>query len=452
MKLILAVTVLFIIVAAASFLSGTLFPQTSNTVTLTTTRTTSAKPPPETTTRTVTSTQQATQTITQTTTQTNLLTTTTTATRTSTQTVAKQTLPLSKMNVEVAFPNLASRRPVYLTHADDSTNRIFLVLQAGQILVFPNHPNTSSTEVFLDIRDRVNSAGNEEGLLGLVFDTKFKENGFFYVYYTASPPARSVVSRFTVSSNNSNAAEKTSELVLLEVAQPFSNHNGGNILFGPDGYLYIGLGDGGGAGDPFGHGQNKNTLLGSILRIDVRNVSRDVRYKIPVDNPFAGSKEARPEIWAYGLRNPWRFSFDTETGLFYAADVGQNSYEEVDIIIRGGNYGWNIMEGAHCYPPSATDCKKEGLIPPIVEYTHNLGCSITGGYVYRGSKLSSLYGAYVYGDFCSGRIWALRYDGKGVTEHMEIVDSNLQISSFGVDQQGELYILSFDNKIYRLVP
>ncbi len=358
--------------------------------------------------------------------------------------------PLRKMSVAVAFPNLSFDRMVYLTHAGDGTHRLFLVLQPGMIFVFPNKADVDSARVFLDIRERVNDAGSEEGLLGLAFDPGYETNGHFYVYYTASPPSRSVLSRFSVSPSDSNEADPGSELVILQVDQPYSNHNGGSLVFGPDGYLYLGLGDGGSDGDPRGHGQNLSTLLGSVIRIDVSRSSLGERYFVPSDNPFVNLTGARGEIWAYGLRNPWRFSFDLATGLLWAADVGQNLYEEVDIIKRSGNYGWNKMEGLHCYPQSLSQCDKTGLELPIIEYTHAEGCSITGGYVYGGSRLPSLHGAYVYGDFCSGKIWALRFDGGRVTEHLELVDSGLHIPSFGEDAEGELYILSFDGKIYKL--
>ncbi|MBM3898009.1 MAG: PQQ-dependent sugar dehydrogenase [Thaumarchaeota archaeon] len=359
--------------------------------------------------------------------------------------------PLRTLKVQVAFQNLFHERMVYVTHAGDGSNRLFVLLQRGLILVFPNQADVKSAEVFLDIFDKVNSAGNEEGLLGLAFDPNFTSNGYFYVHYTANPPRRSVISRFSVS-DDPNKANKASELILLEVSQPYSNHNGGQLAFGPDGYLYIGLGDGGSGGDPHDNGQSRASLLGKILRIDVSKSSQNERYRLPPDNPFVSEQNMKGEIWAYGLRNPWRFSFDKVTGLFWVADVGQNNYEEVNIIEKGGNYGWNKMEGAHCYPPSVTNCNKEGLRMPIAEYNHDEGCSITGGYVYRGTKLKMLYGAYIYGDYCSGRIWALRHDGSKVTESFLLIDSNLTISSFGEDEAGELYILSFDGKIYSLVP
>ena len=228
--------------------------------------------------------------------------------------------------------------------------------------------------------------------------------------------------------------------------QPYANHNGGQILFGPDGFLYVGLGDGGSAGDPKGHGQNTGTLLGTILRLDVSSLDAVGSYAIPADNPFVGVEGARPEIWAYGLRNPWRFTFDSETGDLWAADVGQNALEEVDLVRAGLNYGWKIMEGDECFSRS---CDTRGLELPITVYGRDDGCSITGGYVYRGGRLPSLYGAYVYGDYCSGKIWALRYDGSRVTESIQLADTSLRISSFAEDADGELYILDLEGEIYR---
>jgi glucose/arabinose dehydrogenase len=361
--------------------------------------------------------------------------------------------PLARMDVEQVFPAISFSRMVALAYPNDGTNRAFLVLQPGQIMVFDDDQNVASASVFLDIRERVNDSGNEEGLLGLAFDPDFKDNGYFYVDYTASPPRRNVVSRFSVSKDNPNVADPNSERVIIQNnkpgSPPYSNHNGGQVIFGPDGYLYWGWGDGGSGGDPHKNGQNLSVLLGKILRIDVSTLDSQGKYSIPPDNPFVGRSDARGEIWAYGLRNPWRFTFDRLTGDMWAADVGQNRYEEVDIIKPGGNYGWNIMEGAHCY--NQPTCNTSGLELPLAEYHQDEGgCSVTGGYVYRGARLPSLYGAYVYGDFCSGKIWALRHDGSKVTERMEIVDSSLRISSFAEHPSGELYILSFDNKIYRL--
>ena len=362
-------------------------------------------------------------------------------------------MPLRKMRVQPAFPALSFRQPVALTYADDGSDHLVLALQAGRIVTFLHDRAATSATTFLDITERVSDRGDEEGLLGLAFDPQYRLNGYLYVYYTASQPRRSVISRFSVAEGDPNAADPSSERVILEVPQPYANHNGGQLVFGPDGYLYIGLGDGGSAADPHGNGQNTATLLGSILRIDVSTIESHGAYAIPPDNPLVGQGDgAREEIWAYGLRNPWRFTFDRLTGDMWAADVGQNRFEEIDIIRPGVNYGWNVMEGLHCFPNQTGPCRQQGLEKPVIEYGHEDGCSVTGGYVYRGSRLPSLYGAYVYGDFCSGKIWALRHDGVRVTESLELVDSSLLISSFGEDSNGELFVLSFDGMIYQLGP
>ena len=364
--------------------------------------------------------------------------------------------PLAPVTLEPAFPGLEFDRMVLLTYPDDGSGRLFVVLQSGRIVVFENDPGpfgklragSESAETFLDIRERVNDSGNEEGLLGLAFDPAFAENGYFYVNYTASGPRRTVVSRFSVDAGDPNRADAGSELVFLEVAQPYRNHNGGHVAFGPDGMLYVGLGDGGSSGDPRGNGQDTSTLLGSILRIDVGSLDETGGYAAPPDNPFAGGDgTARPEIWAYGLRNPWRFSFDRETGDLWAADVGQNRYEEIDLVRPGRNYGWNVMEGSKCFRP--TNCDTRGLEMPVAEYGREGGCSVTGGYVYRGRRLPTLYGAYLFADFCSGKIWALRHDGSAVTEQMLIADTGLSISSFGEDASGEVYVLTFEGAVYR---
>jgi glucose/arabinose dehydrogenase len=367
------------------------------------------------------------------------------------QVAGQEQPPLSPQTVEAAFPNVSFPQMTNLTHAADGTDRLWVALQPGQVFVFPNDPQAASASVFLDIRGRVRDIGNEEGLLGLAFDPAYVSNGYFYVYYSASSPRHSVVSRFSVRANDSNRADPTTELVLLEVEQPYSNHNGGNLAFGPDGYLYVGLGDGGLRADPHGNGQDTSTLLGSILRIDVSAATADEPYRIPPDNPLLGIAGARGEIWAYGLRNPWKFAFDTATDNLWVADVGQNDYEEVDLVTPGGNYGWVVMEGFHCYPPNSQGCDKASLQPPIVEYGHDQGCSITGGYVYRGSRLPVLSNAYLYADFCSGRIWALRYDYDvgAVIDHVLLADTTLQIPAFGIDEAGEVYILASDGRIYR---
>ena len=365
--------------------------------------------------------------------------------------VEDEQAPLGPMTIERAFPNLTFRRLTNLAQPDDGRDILFVAEQAGQIRGFAARQDVTETVVFLDITDRVHEGGNEEGLLGLAFAPDYRESGYFYVYYSAGDPRRSVLSRFRVSRNDPNRADVSSELVILEVPQPASNHNGGQLSFGPDGYLYIGLGDGGRGGDPFGNGQNTATLLGSILRIDVSGASAEERYRIPPDNPFVGITGAGAEVWAYGLRNPWRFSFDSETGRLWVGDVGQNDWEEVDLVEKGLNYGWNVMEGAHCFSPR-TGCDTAGLQLPVAEYSSAEGCSIIGGYVARSGVLPSITGAYVYGDFCSGNIWGLRHDGQSLTQQALLVSSGLSITSFGVDQAGELYVLARDAGIYRLVP
>lgn len=354
----------------------------------------------------------------------------------------------AQVHVEVAFPYLSFINPTDIQNSGDGTNRLFVLEQQGIISVFQNSSRTKEKQIFLDIRDRVNDRGAEEGLLGLAFHPNFKNNGFFYVNYTASSPRRTVIARYSVRQTTPNAALKDSELIIMQFSQPFSNHNGGQITFGPDGFLYIATGDGGSGGDPFGNGQSLKTLLGKILRIDVDNPSEGRNYGIPADNPFVGNDAGfQEEIYAYGLRNPWRFSFDPETQWLWAADVGQYHFEEVDIIGKGKNYGWNIMEGLHCFmPPSG--CDTTGLELPIWEYNHDVGASVTGGYVYRGSQVPELIGAYIYSDFISGRIWSLRYDGSSLPINTELLTTSLNISSFGIDEKNELYMLSFDGKIY----
>jgi glucose/arabinose dehydrogenase len=349
-----------------------------------------------------------------------------------------------------SFTNLMFVRPLDLQYANDGSGRLFVVEQRGMIHVIKKTGETDTSLVFLDIRSRVAYNGAEQGLLGLAFHPHYTENGYFYVDYTAAGTGRTTVSRFAVSAANPDSADAASEQVLLDIAQPFSNHNGGCTRFGPDGYLYIGMGDGGGAGDPNGNAQNRTTLLGALLRIDVDNPAGGKNYGIPADNPFAGNDQGfREEIYAYGLRNPWRFSFDPPTGRLWLADVGQSSLEEIDIIENGMNYGWNIMEGDACYnPPSG--CDMTGLALPVYEYSHALGSAITGGFVYRGPSLPSLAGTYIYGDYGSGRIWSLAYDGVNPPVNTELLDTGLNIVSFGIDGNGELYICAFDGKIYLL--
>jgi glucose/arabinose dehydrogenase len=354
------------------------------------------------------------------------------------------------VQIEDAFPMLSFTRPVDLQNAADGSDRLFVVEQRGMIYVFENNPTVTSKTVFLDIQSQVNDVGSEEGLLGLAFHPDYADSGIFYVDYTASSPRRSVISRFRVSAANPDSADPASEEVILEVDQPYANHNGGQLRFGPQGHLWISLGDGGSGGDPEGNGQDPTTLLGSILRIDPDTTEGSLKYGIPPDNPFVGNMSGyREEIYAYGLRNPWRFSFDPMTGRVWAGDVGQGAYEEVDIIESGRNYGWNIMEGFHCY--NAPNCDTTGLTLPVWEYGHNDsgGFAITGGFVYRGDSVPGLYGSYIYGDYVSGRIWALDYDGTGNPVNRELLSTALNISSFGVDADQELYLCAFDGHIYR---
>jgi glucose/arabinose dehydrogenase len=351
--------------------------------------------------------------------------------------------------VKSAFPKLSFTRPVDLQHANDNANRLFVVEQEGLVSVFKNDASVSSKKTFLDIRNKVEDNGNEEGLLGLAFHPQYKTNGYLYVNYTASNPDRTVISRFKVSATNPDVADPASEVVLLTFNQPYSNHNGGQVSFGPDGYLYIGVGDGGSGGDPQGNGQNLKTLLGTILRIDVNKQEGGKKYAIPADNPFAGNKSGyKEEIYAYGLRNPWRFSFDPVSKKLWTGDVGQNAYEEIDIIEKGGNYGWNTMEGNHCFEPKR-NCSQQGLKLPVWEYPRTEGVSITGGFVYRGPSLPALTGKYIYADYGSGKIWALDASSAKPV-NTTLVESNLNISSFGVDAKNELYICAFDGKVYLL--
>ncbi len=351
--------------------------------------------------------------------------------------------------VEVAFPQLTFTQPVGIYGAVDGTNRLFVVDQPGVIWVFENSQNVSAPLVFLNISSHVLFSG-EQGLLGLAFHPNYTKNGYFYVDYVADNPLRTVIARYQVMANNSDQADANSEFVVQTVSQPFANHKGGQLAFGEHGYLYIGFGDGGSGGDPLGNGQNLSSLLGKILRIDVNSFSAGRNYGIPSDNPFAGNSLGyREEIYAYGLRNPWRFSFDPATGKLWVGDVGQDRLEEIDIVEKGKNYGWNIMEGTLCYNP-ASGCNQTGLELPVWNYTHDLGNAIIGGYLYHGSLLPGLSNGYVYGDYGSGRIWRLEYNGTGAPSNSLIVSSNLTISSFGLDSLNELYICAFDGKIYRL--
>lgn len=363
----------------------------------------------------------------------------------------------SKVSLREAFPHIKIELPVEFINPDDGSNRNFVVAQKGVIHVFPNQADVSQTEEFLNITNNVVSGG-ERGLLGLAFHPDFKTNGYFYINYTRGNPLETAISRFQVSKTNPNKADTSTELVLLTYQQPYSNHNGGKIAFGKDGYLYISAGDGGNGGDPENRSQNLTELLGKIMRIDVNNKTAKLNYSIPADNPFRGNKDGyREEIYAYGLRNVWRFSFDDQTGKLWAGDVGQNAREEIDIIEKGGNYGWKLMEGTVCYNGRNSgknqDCNKKELIKPIHEYLHSegVGQSVTGGFVYRGKQMPQLAGKYIYGDYQSGKIWALSLNNSGKVENELIADLEGLISAFGEDKDQELYICSYgEGKILKL--
>jgi len=350
-----------------------------------------------------------------------------------------------------AFPALEFERPVFLTGAGDGSNRLFVLEQHGVITVFPNRDDVTADDarVFLDISERTDRTFNEEGLLGLAFPPDFADSGAFYVHYSSTERDRhGVVSRFFVSDDDPDRADPDSEEVVLVQKQPWRNHNGGMIDFGPDGMLYISFGDGGAANDPKSAGQDLGTWLGSILRV---RVSPDIDgYAVPDDNPFVDVDGARPEIWAYGLRNVWRFAFDRATGELWAGDVGQNQWEEVDVIVRGGNYGWNTFEASHEFEKGEPLRKGATHIPPVAEYPRDDGLSITGGYVYRGAAHPSLQGAYFYADYAYGTLWTLRPDGDGGYAQEKLGKTLKTITSFGEDDAGELYVVSFDDGIDRV--
>ena len=355
--------------------------------------------------------------------------------------------PLQLVN---AFPNLTFTQPVYLTHSNDGTNRIFVIQKNGLIKVFPNDSTVASATTFMNLSSRIITGGgsSEQGLLVIAFHPDYANNRHFYVDYTEAGDGRTIIARYNVDSTNPNQGDFNSEVRLLNIYQPYSNHNGGILFFGQDGYLYIGMGDGGSGGDPANRAQNVDSLLGKILRIDVDTTTFTLNYGIPPTNPFA-SGGGRPEIYCWGLRNPWRVSQDPVTGLVWCGDVGQNVYEEVDIIDNPRNLGWHIMEGFHCYNPP-TGCNMTGLTLPIKEYQHTSGrCSITGGFVYRGSRRPDLVGRYIYADYCTGEIWKLKYEGGVVTEDTFLLSAGTSILSFGEDQNNELYILGDNGIIYR---
>lgn len=339
--------------------------------------------------------------------------------------------------------------PLYLT-APPGDARLFIVEKTGRIRIVKEQALLE--QPFLDVSAQV-STGSEQGLLGLAFDPDYAANGRFLVHYT-DLAGNTVLSRFQVSADP-DGADAASEQIILTVPQPFSNHNGGQIAFGPDGFLYLGLGDGGSGGDPDNRGQDLSDLLGSILRINVRSVDP---YTIPDDNPFVGRPNARGEVWSYGLRNPWRFSFDRANGDLYIADVGQSQWEEIDVSTtvegmgRGVNYGWGIMEGSHCF--RGPGCDQSGLALPVFEYSHSQGCSVTGGYVYRGTAIPPLQGHYFYADYCQGWVRSFRFvDGQVADETSwpSLTPGGLVVS-FGEDAAGELYVLEAGGRVLRIIP
>ena len=355
---------------------------------------------------------------------------------------------------ESAKGKITLQRPIMLTHAADDSGRVFVGEQRGTIHAFKE--GDKQTKVFLDITAKVHYVDeeNEEGFLGMTFHPKFATNGEFFVFYTPKGQPKSsflvprkndrtnVLSRFRVK-KGTDVADPASEEILMTIKRPFWNHDGGTLAFGPDGFLYVALGDGGKADDPFGNGQNLKTLLGKVLRIDVDTKGKDLPYGIPKDNPFVGKEGARGEIWAYGLRNIWRMSFDRKGGKLWAADVGQNLWEEINLIERGGNYGWNLREGQHPFGIPGVE-PRANLIEPIWEYHHDIGKSITGGHVYRGKKVPALEGLYLYADYVTGHIWALGYDEKAkrVTRNHRLRQGGFPVYSFGEDEQGEVYVLT----------
>ena len=395
-----------------------------------------------------------------------------------TQEVSTSAAPLPSLDLKVAFPELKFERPLWMEEAPDDSRRFFVMQQNGKILVLAPSRKPEEMKTFLDISDRKPWVQNEEGLLAFAFHPRFKDNGLCYIFYSQQSPKRTVLSEVQVSKDDPDVANISTERILLEIPHPYWNHNGGTLLFGPDGFLYLSLGDGGLANDPHNVGQSGHHLLGKILRLDVNSRTGKLPYGIPKDNPFVGKDKqgnpkadpfdtkpegVRPEIWAYGLRNVWRMSFDRQTGDLWAGDVGQDKWEEIDLIVKGGNYGWNVREGFHEFKNQ----KPRGEpLDPVIEYPHNTGLSadckfpdhspgisVTGGYVYRGKKMPALRGVYVYADFSMGTVWGLRYENGQVTTHGQLVKPNPlhQFASFAEDRQGEIYALLFDGKIYEFV-
>lgn len=345
-----------------------------------------------------------------------------------------------------AFPNLKMERPVDFQDPRDGSGYFYAAEQPGRVVRFKNNSETDKTELILDLKDKIFFDGGESGLLGLAFDPEFKKNGYFYVNYTAPNPLHTRISRFRVKPDGS--VDPASEHFIIRFAQPYSNHNGGQIAFGPDGYFYIGTGDGGAGGDPHGNGQNPRVVLGKILRLDVRQSTPEKPYAIPPDNPFANAPgKGAPEVYAWGLRNPWRFSFDRK-GRLWVGDVGQNEYEEIDIVEKGKNYGWNIMEGNHCFKPKE-NCPREGLEKPVFDFPRRLGGCVIGGFVYQGKAVPELRGQYLFTDFISRIVFITRENPDGTWETRELLQAPGQITSFGQDGNKEIYALDILGRVFK---
>jgi len=365
-------------------------------------------------------------------------------------TTTTTTSPLAPPQLALELVASGFSSPLDLEQPDDGSGKMFVVEQGGKIKILQKGSILAAP--FLDISSRI-TTGGEMGLLGVTFHRNFATTRKLYVNYvrTVSGQVQSVIAEYAVSASNSNQADATSERILLTVDQigNFANHKAGQLAFGPDGFLYFGLGDGGSGGDPFGHGQSTQTLLGKLMRIDVDGTpSAGLQYRIPSDNPFAGGG-GLPEIYAYGFRNPWRFSFDP-AGRLFLADVGESQFEEVNLVQKGGNYGWNIMEASHCFNP-ATGCNTAGLMLPIAEYSHQEGNAIIGGYLYGGASIVSLQGTYVFGDLGSGKIWGLQQQSESSTwTRTLLATTGKMISSFGQDQSKELYLVDLSGSIFRL--
>jgi quinoprotein glucose dehydrogenase len=383
---------------------------------------------------------------------------------------------LPSLSLTVAFPNLKFNRPLWMEEIPDDSKRVIVIEQDGKVYLFPRDASAKNPKTFLDLTPRKPHVQNEEGLLAFAFHPQFKSNGLLYLYYVQQAPKRSILSEVQLSKNDPDQADLSTERILLEIPQPYWNHKGGTLIFGPDGYIYLSVGDGGDANDPHNVGQSGHHLLSKILRLDVNSRTGNLPYGIPKDNPFVATDNGkpkadpfdtqpegvRPEIWAYGLRNVWRMSFDRETGDLWAADVGQDKWEEVDLITKGGNYGWSVREGFHDFKKTRVQGKP---LDPVIEYPHNPGLSaeckfpdhspgvsIDGGYVYRGKKIPSLRGVYTYADYGMGTVWGFRYENGQVTAHGTLVSGNPSRNpvSFAEDREGELYLLCFDGNIYAL--